>query len=1041
MAYPKSPIGSSRPVKRAINELPFEQQERPSWGSMGNLPPLFGHPPASYDDPSPVFQTSDASAIASFSYLGIGVSNNIPSGGSSARESPRPPLSPTVSSRHSALPPNLMPSNSHAVEVDYAPRAGYAAGTGAVAGKGAMVGAPSSPAPMMKPAPLQRAGSAGGVLMHASRRPPPSPTTMITASPDPAHWGVPIPTASATSHPLHPGPNVHLGSAYLNDQEASEEWFDQFGGIEMEPGPNVLSSGLSNLSLNTTPYGPPYDLPGEPILERHTELPNPRMMNARYLPNQRANFALPHHQPYVGPEPQHPRVSSLTSVPTFMQHHMMAPLHVGSSPQSTSLASVLASPNTVLPPSYSVVKHSSRILMIHNFDQLNTDMNTLRSLCTSHGGVVRSVAPFPESNAILISFFDLRHAQKAMSNLNSKILPSGAMLEIQYHFLRDTGVMSKDANQGTLVIFNLDPVIANAELMELFGRHGEIKEIRESPNRKHKFVEFYDVRCAEKAIKALNKTDLHGRKIKIEPSRPGGTSKLEQPAGRRGSVGSVFGVPPSLYTSSASPSGAMVNNHAFTHSTPTLPTMSAASSGFRSATSSATSVYASFSPAAAPLLAVPNAMPYHTAHSPSSPSSPSSTSRYYDTSMTDDHHVMFSSQLGDHHPSYAALSLNPPMLSVGQSPSAMGNTVMVSARRQSASTPDIHSMTMVMMEDNFRFERSLLDPHMPMTPQTSYSDIDSVYSDTSSAASLFGASSRFNAQQHEGSVFPLDASTYPLSSHSDTLPGLLLSPITTPRSSAASSSSSSADSGVLEASALQLDEDASMPAPLSSGPTHPNGNVTESGSHQLKFDIVISQVLGGLDTRTTLMIKNIPNKYDQDMLLLAVNRRHQGTYDFFYLPIDFKNRCNVGYAFINFIDPKNIPAFCEEFDNKKWEKFNSEKVCRISYARIQGKLAMIEHFKNSSLMFEDPKCRPLIFHSDGSSVGKPEPFPVGPNVRPRTRKESAGSASGAGPTQTAATSSTSTSSTPAATASPTRAYKPKKDKLTGSPAPSRAHHD
>lgn len=87
--------------------------------------------------------------------------------------------------------------------------------------------------------------------------------------------------------------------------------------------------------------------------------------------------------------------------------------------------------------------------------------------------------------------------------------------------------------------------------------------------------------------------------------------------------------------------------------------------------------------------------------------------------------------------------------------------------------------------------------------------------------------------------------------------------------------------------------------------------------------------------RTTLMIKNIPNKYTQKMLLQTIDEQFSRLYDFFYLPIDFKNKCNVGYAFINMVKPSYILPFTKRFNQRKWERFNSEKVCHISYARIQ----------------------------------------------------------------------------------------------------------
>lgn len=152
---------------------------------------------------------------------------------------------------------------------------------------------------------------------------------------------------------------------------------------------------------------------------------------------------------------------------------------------------------------------------------------------------------------------------------------------------------------------------------------------------------------------------------------------------------------------------------------------------------------------------------------------------------------------------------------------------------------------------------------------------------------------------------------------------------------------------------------------------------------QRLYALDMDRVRSGEDKRTTLMIKNIPNKYTQKMLLAAVDETLKGSYDFFYLPIDFKNKCNVGYGFVNMMTPMDIIPLYERFHNKKWERFNSEKVCCITYARIQGKAALVNHFQNSSLMHEDKKHRPVLFTSDGPTVGDPEPFPVGPNVRPR----------------------------------------------------------
>lgn len=86
------------------------------------------------------------------------------------------------------------------------------------------------------------------------------------------------------------------------------------------------------------------------------------------------------------------------------------------------------------------------------------------------------------------------------------------------------------------------------------------------------------------------------------------------------------------------------------------------------------------------------------------------------------------------------------------------------------------------------------------------------------------------------------------------------------------------------------------------------------------------------------------------MLLETIDRRHSDQYDFFYLPIDLKNGCNVGYAFINFIAPVYIIEFYHQFNSKSWECFNSDKICKLTYGRIQGKQALENNFANMNAL-------------------------------------------------------------------------------------------
>lgn len=64
---------------------------------------------------------------------------------------------------------------------------------------------------------------------------------------------------------------------------------------------------------------------------------------------------------------------------------------------------------------------------------------------------------------------------------------------------------------------------------------------------------------------------------------------------------------------------------------------------------------------------------------------------------------------------------------------------------------------------------------------------------------------------------------------------------------------------------------------------------------------------------TTVMLRNIPNKYTTDMLLDQFKEHgfSRLEFDFMYNPIDFKNQCNVGFCFVNFRHHDRAVKFIE----------------------------------------------------------------------------------------------------------------------------------
>lgn len=194
---------------------------------------------------------------------------------------------------------------------------------------------------------------------------------------------------------------------------------------------------------------------------------------------------------------------------------------------------------------------------------------------------------------------------------------------------------------------------------------------------------------------------------------------------------------------------------------------------------------------------------------------------------------------------------------------------------------------------------------------------------------------------------------------------------------------------------------ASWPGPQATPNVMPfrPGQPGSSGNAQ---NIDPQRIYAGLDVRTTIMLRNLPNSMtwrDVQELLDAVC---EGRYDFIYVRIDFSRNTNVGYAFVNFTDPEQIIHFFREYMGREWPfkdagyRGGKSRTAELSYAQIQGLDGLKEKFRNSSVMDEYPDYRPKLFYtidtaSGPEMVGHECPFPP-PNNESKHQRSRANAA-------------------------------------------------
>ena len=125
------------------------------------------------------------------------------------------------------------------------------------------------------------------------------------------------------------------------------------------------------------------------------------------------------------------------------------------------------------------------------------------------------------------------------------------------------------------------------------------------------------------------------------------------------------------------------------------------------------------------------------------------------------------------------------------------------------------------------------------------------------------------------------------------------------------------------------------------------------------------------EDKTTVMVRNIPSCYNCEELLGDIlAQSFEGTFDFFYLPIDFNTKRNRGYCFLNFRSSHWAREFVRTFHGQTLTRYCTKKILEISPAVTQGLENNMKCFKRCKPRVKNQWFRPMVFGLDDEDYQK-----------------------------------------------------------------------